>query len=56
MTPFIEGRDRNQAKLFPERLDKAVEAENPVRVVALGKRDLEHVSERRRSEVLLPLL
>ena len=33
MTRFIEGRDRAQATLFPERLDEAIEADNPVRVV-----------------------
>jgi transposase len=33
MKRFIEGRDRNQATLFPERLDEAIEANNPVRVV-----------------------
>ena len=33
MARFIEGRDRDQATLFPERLDEAIEADNPVRVV-----------------------
>ena len=33
MTRFIEGRDRDQATLFPERLDEAIGADNPVRVV-----------------------
>ena len=33
MTQFIEGRDRDQATLFPERLDEAIEHDNPVRVV-----------------------
>src|SRR2546423_11013023 len=33
MARFIEGRDREQATLFPERLDEAIEADNPVRVV-----------------------
>ena len=33
MTRFIEGRDRDQATLFPERLDDAIDADNPVRVV-----------------------
>ena len=33
MARFIEGKDRDQATLFPERLDEAIEAENPVRVV-----------------------
>jgi hypothetical protein len=33
MTRFIEGRDRDQATLFPERLDEAIGADNPVCVV-----------------------
>jgi transposase len=33
MTRFIEGRDRDQATLFPERIDDVIEADNPVRVV-----------------------
>lgn len=33
MKRFIEGRDRDQATLFPERLDEAIGADNPVRVV-----------------------
>ncbi len=33
MARFIEGRDRDQATLFPERLDEAIGADNPVRVV-----------------------
>jgi hypothetical protein len=33
MKRFIEGRDRDQATLFPERLDEAIEADNPVRAV-----------------------
>ena len=33
MARFIEARDRDQATLFPERLDEAIEADNPVRVV-----------------------
>ena len=33
MARFIEGRDRDQAILFPERLDEAIGADNPVRVV-----------------------
>jgi transposase len=32
MKRFIEGRDRNQATLFPQRLDEAIGADNPVRV------------------------
>ena len=33
MKRFIEGRDRAQSTLFPERLDEAIDADNPVRVV-----------------------
>ena len=33
MMRFIEGRDRDQATLFPERLDEALGTDNPVRVV-----------------------
>ena len=33
MTRFIEGRDRDPATLFPEHLDEAIGADNPVRVV-----------------------
>jgi transposase len=33
MKRFIEGRDRDQSTLFPERLDEAIDADNPVRVV-----------------------
>jgi hypothetical protein len=33
MRRFIEGRDRAQATLFPERLDEATDADNQVRVV-----------------------
>jgi transposase len=32
MKRFIEGRDRDQATLFPQRLDEAIGADNPVRV------------------------
>jgi transposase len=32
MKRFIEGRDRNQATLFSQRLDDAIGADNPVRV------------------------
>lgn len=30
---LAEGRDRDQSTLFPERLDEAIDADNPVRVV-----------------------
>ena len=33
MMRFIEGKDRDQATLFPERLDEALDADNPVRMV-----------------------
>src|SRR5258706_5510768 len=33
MKRFIEGGDRDQATLFPQRLDEAIGADNPVRVV-----------------------
>ncbi|SCA55693.1 transposase (fragment) [Candidatus Terasakiella magnetica] len=33
MKPFIEGEDRNQSTLFPERLDDYVGTDNPVRIV-----------------------
>ncbi len=33
MKRFIEGNDRGQATLFPERLDDAIRDDNPVRVV-----------------------
>jgi transposase len=33
MTRFVEGRDRNQATLFPARLDEALGDDHPVRVV-----------------------
>ena len=33
MKRFIEGADRNQATLFPERLDDYVGADNPVRAI-----------------------
>ena len=33
MKRFIEGEDRNQITLFPERLEDYVDGDNPVRVV-----------------------
>ena len=33
MTGYVEGADRNQATLFPDRLDDFVGTDNPVRVV-----------------------
>ena len=33
MSGFIEGEDRNQSTLFPERLDDYIAEDNPVRVI-----------------------
>ena len=33
MTDFIEGESRNQATLFPERLDDYIGEDSPVRVI-----------------------
>ena len=33
MKRFVEGKDRSQSTLFPERLDDYVNEDNPVRVV-----------------------
>jgi len=33
MTEFIQGADRNQGYLLPERIDEYVSEENPVRVI-----------------------
>ena len=33
MTGYVEGADRNQATLFPDRLDDFVGTDNPVRIV-----------------------
>ena len=33
MSGFIQGEDRNQATLFPERIDEYITEENPVRVI-----------------------
>ena len=33
MARFVEGRDRDQATLFPQRLDESIGGDNPVRVV-----------------------
>ena len=41
MSKFIEGQDRNQGTLFPERLDDFVEEENPVRVIDVFIDDLD---------------
>ena len=41
MSKFIEGQDRSQGTLFPERLDDFVEEENPVRVIDVFIDDLD---------------
>ena len=41
MSGFIEGDDRNQATLFPERLDDYVAEDNPVRVIDVFIDDLD---------------
>ena len=41
MSSFIEGEDRNQATLFPERLDDYVTEDNPVRVIDVFVDDLD---------------
>ncbi len=33
MTHFVEGEDRTQSTLFPERLDEFIGEDNPVRVI-----------------------
>lgn len=33
MKRFIEGEDRSQSTLFPERLDDYISEDNPVRVI-----------------------
>ena len=41
MSGFIEGEDRNQATLFPERLDDYVGEDHPVRVIDVFTDDLD---------------
>ena len=41
MSKFIEGQDRSQGTLFPERLDDYVAEENPVRVIDVFIDDLD---------------
>ena len=41
MSGFIEGEDRNQATMFPERLDDYVTEDSPVRVVDVFIDDLD---------------
>ena len=38
MKRFIEGRDRDQATLFPQRLHEAIGADNPVPTSKVSKR------------------
>jgi transposase len=33
MTRFVEGQDRSQSTLFPERLDDYIRDDNPVRAI-----------------------
>ena len=46
MTGFIEGEDRNQATLFPGRLDDYVAEENQVRVIDVFIIDLDILRSR----------
>ena len=41
MSKFIEGQDRSQGTLFPERLDDYVTEDNPVRVIDVFIDDLD---------------
>ena len=41
MKRFIEGEDRSQSTLFPERLDDYVDEDNPVRVVDVFVEELD---------------
>ena len=41
MSKFIEGLDRSQGTLFPERLDDYVEEDSPVRVIDVFIDDLD---------------
>jgi transposase len=41
MSRFIEGEDRRQATLFPERLDDYVAEDSPVRVIDVFIDDLD---------------
>jgi transposase len=41
MSGFIEGEDRNQATMFPERLDDCVAEDHPVRVIDVFIDDLD---------------
>ena len=41
MKRFVEGQDRNQSTLFPERLDEYIAEDNPVRVIDVFVDELE---------------
>ena len=41
MKRFVEGEDRSQSTLFPERLDDFIGADNPVRVVDVFVEELD---------------
>ena len=51
MKRFVEGEDRTQVALLPERLDDYVAADNPVRVIDafVGELDLHELGLRARS-------
>lgn len=41
MNRFVEGEDRSQSTLFPERLDDYIEEDNPVRVIDVFVEELD---------------
>jgi hypothetical protein len=41
MKRFVEGEDRSQSTLFPERLDEYIAEDNPVRVIDFFVDELE---------------
>ena len=49
MKRYVEGEDRSQAILFPERLDDYIAEDNPVRVIDVFVDELDlsliHISE-----------
>ena len=45
MSGFIEGSDRSQASLFPERLEDWICEDNPVRIVDVFVEALHRVGE-----------
>ncbi len=45
MTDFIEGENRNQATLFPDRLDDYITDDNAVRIFATYYRPRRHLRE-----------